>query len=73
MGSHFPCRSIWNQVQNWIKRSKAFLRANQGIKVVSELQKSKDQECMASIWPFTVKIKQSRALEEMIKQPLFID
>ena len=29
--------------------SKSFLRANQVIKVTSELQKSKDQECSAPI------------------------
>ena len=54
-GSHLyvPCRSVCNRDQNWIKRSKPFLRADQAIKVTSELWKSKDQERVAPIWPLT--------------------
>ena len=41
-GSHLylPCRSVCDRDQNWIKRSKPFWGADQGIKVTSELLKS---------------------------------
>ena len=39
---YVSCRNICNQDQNWIKQSKPFLRVDQGMKVTSELQKSKD-------------------------------
>ena len=48
---------------------KSFLRADQRIKVASELQKSKDQERTVPIRPLTrKKMKRSRAFEEMIKR-----
>ena len=54
-----------------------FLRADQGIKVTSKLQKSKDQERVAPIWPFSrqKKFEQSRGFEGTIKQSstLFAD
>ena len=55
---------------------KSFLRADQRIKVASELQKSKDQERTVPIRPLTrKKMKRSRAFEEMIKRSstLFAD
>ena len=39
---------------NWIKRSKPFLGADQGIKETSELLKSIDQEHMPAIWSLTL-------------------
>ena len=70
-GSHLYvlCRSVCDQDQNWIKRSKPFLRADQGIKTTSKLQKSKDQ-CDYSLTFDPLNIKQSRASEgnnQMIK------
>ena len=73
---YVSCRSVCDRDQNWIKQSKPFLRVNQGIKVTSKLQKSKDQECAAPIRPLICKkIKWSRAFEGMIKQSstLFAD
>ena len=56
-----PCiEAFCNRDQSWIKRSKPFLGANQGIKVASELLKSTDQERPAAIWPLTLKIKSLR-------------
>ena len=51
--TYVPCRNICNWDQNWVKRSKPFWRANQGIKVTSKLLKSTDQECVAAVWPLT--------------------
>ena len=48
------CRSICDRDQNWIKRSKAFLGADQGIKVTSKLLKSMDQERAAAIQPLSL-------------------
>ena len=48
--TYVSCRSICERDPNWIKRSKPFVRADQGIKLTSKLQKSTDQECTAAIW-----------------------
>ena len=54
-GSHLyvPCRSICDRNQNRIKRSKHFLRANQGIKGTSKLRKSriKNARLQFDLWP----------------------
>ena len=54
-GSHFLCRSVCDWDQNWIKRSKPFLRANHWPRYPLNSENQKDQECMAPIWPFTRK------------------
>ena len=71
-GSHLyvPCRTVCDRDQDWIKRSKPFLRADQGIKVTSKLLKINNQECMAAIWPLTLGnqvIKASEGNDQVIK------
>ena len=50
MGSHL-CTCNCNQHENWIKHSKPFLRANQGIKVPSELQNHRSRMHGCSLVP----------------------
>ena len=63
-GSHLYvlCRSVCNRDQNWIKRSKPFRGADQGIKVTSELLKINNQEHTAAIWPLTLENQAIKSL-----------
>ena len=68
-GSHLyvQCRSGSKLIRNWIKQSKPFLRANQGIKTTLELWKPKDQECVAQIDLWPIKIRSFRRDYQAIK------
>ena len=59
--SYVPCRSVCNQNQNWIKQSKPFWEADQGIKVTSKLLKSTDQELHLQFDFWSLEFKRSRA------------
>ena len=60
--THVLCRTFVTGIKIESSEQSPFLRADQGIKVTSKLQKSKNQEQAAPIWPLTYKIKQSSTL-----------
>ena len=75
-GSHLYVmrRSVCDWDQNWIQRSKSLFGGRSRIKVILELLKLKNQQCTATIWPWLLEIKRSRASEEndqVIKHPFF--
>ena len=76
-GSHLYvlCRSVWNCDQNWIKWSKPFWGADQGIKVTSEMLKINNQECTAVMWPLTPGNQAIKSLrrEQLSDQAHFVD
>ena len=61
-------KSVCDRDQNWIKRSRSFLEANQEIKVTSKLLKSMDQEYVAAIRPLTLENQVVRRVNQVIKR-----
>ena len=51
---YVPCRSVCDRDQNWIKWSKPFWGADQGIKMTSKLLKVNNQGHAAAMWPLTL-------------------
>ena len=71
---HVPCRSVCDRDQNWIKRSKPFWGADQGIKVTSKLLKINNQERTTAMWPLTLENQAIKSLrrEQSSDQPHFL-